>query len=252
VGGGALAFADAGSSWFELGFVEVGGRCRREPLSGCGTVRFEDVSPVRAFRWSKGQRHFPGWWWSATMGGHVGFESWLERDHVMLLDFDPNVVAFASQPFWLHWSSEDGERRHAPDFFARQVDGAGVVVDVRAADRIEPADAEAFEVTGRACAEAGWAFRRVGVLDPVFTANVRWLSRYRHPRCAGPDGIAGRLRAVFADPLALLAGAAEVGDTLVVLPALFHLMWRQELVADLAAGPLRSFSLVHRAAGGVR
>jgi hypothetical protein len=41
-----------------------------------------------------GQRNFPGLWWSATMGRHVGFESWLERDHAMLLDFDPRVVAF--------------------------------------------------------------------------------------------------------------------------------------------------------------
>ena len=31
-----------------------------------------------------------------TMGAHVGYESWLERDHVMLLDFDPRVTAIAS------------------------------------------------------------------------------------------------------------------------------------------------------------
>jgi hypothetical protein len=28
------------------------------------------------------------------MGRHVGFESWLERDHMMLLDFSPRVRAF--------------------------------------------------------------------------------------------------------------------------------------------------------------
>ncbi|HEU4544060.1 MAG TPA: hypothetical protein VFR23_23220 [Jiangellaceae bacterium] len=36
-----------------------------------------------------------GRWWSATDGGHVGYESRLERDHVMLLDFDPTVVGIA-------------------------------------------------------------------------------------------------------------------------------------------------------------
>jgi hypothetical protein len=41
-------------------------------------------------------------WWSATTGGHVGFESWLE--HVLHLDFDPSVVGIASHPFWLHWT----------------------------------------------------------------------------------------------------------------------------------------------------
>jgi hypothetical protein len=34
------------------------------------------------------------------------------------LDFDPQVVAFASQPFWLHWqdTSTGRARSHAPDF----------------------------------------------------------------------------------------------------------------------------------------
>jgi hypothetical protein len=62
----------------------------------CWNVPFEDVMPVRPFSWSQGRRNFPGWWWSVAKGDHVGFESWLERDHVMLLDFDPDVVGLAS------------------------------------------------------------------------------------------------------------------------------------------------------------
>jgi hypothetical protein len=38
----------------------------------------------------------------------VGFESWLERDHVLHLDFDPSVVGLASQPLWLYWTDEGG------------------------------------------------------------------------------------------------------------------------------------------------
>lgn len=64
--------------------------------------RFEDVDPVRTFRWSRGERHFPGWYWAATTGRHIGFESWLERDRLLLMDFDPNVVGIGSQPFRLH------------------------------------------------------------------------------------------------------------------------------------------------------
>jgi hypothetical protein len=102
----------------------------------------------------------------------------------MLLDFDPEVVGYSSQPFWLRW--HDGRRRrHAPDFFVRLIDGTGVVVDVRADDRIEVRDAEAFAATERACTQVGWRFRRVGVLDPVFAANVRWLAGYRHPGATG-------------------------------------------------------------------
>jgi hypothetical protein len=221
----------------EVEFAGDGGPERRS-LAECGCGRFEDVVPVRSFRWSRGQGHFPGWWWLATTARHVGYESWLERDHLMLLDFDPAVTAVASQPFWLHWHDGRRSRRHAPDFFARLADGSAVVIDVRADDRIGPRDAETFEVTARACEAAGWEFRRVGTVDPVLAANVRWLSRYRHPRCAGPAGTADALRRAFASSAPLLAGAAEAGDSLAVLPVLFHLLWLRELTADLGGGPL--------------
>ncbi|MFF2405845.1 hypothetical protein [Streptomyces sp. NPDC058092] len=57
---------------------------------------------------------------AATTGGHVGYESWLERDRLSLLDFDPAVVGIASQPFWLHWREDGKKRRHAPDCFIRR------------------------------------------------------------------------------------------------------------------------------------
>lgn len=215
-------------------------------MAACWNAAFETVQPVRAFRWSKVQRHWPGWWWSSTSGRHVGYESWLEREHAMLLDFDPDVTGFASQPFWLHWPGAERDRRHAPDFFARSADGTGVVIDVRADDRIEPADAEAFDATAAACAAVGWEFRRVGTPDPVLVANVRWLSRYRHPRCGVRREIAERLMTVFALSAPLFEGAAEVGDRLAVLPVLYHLMWRQVLVADLTGGPLGVHTMVQR------
>ncbi|WP_198036893.1 TnsA-like heteromeric transposase endonuclease subunit [Nocardia sp. BMG51109] len=94
---------------------------------------------------------FPGWWWFATTGEHVGYESWLERDHLIALDADVDVTGVASQPFSLRWRDDGRIRRHVLDYFVRMRDGGAVVVDVRADDRIEPADAEAFEAAGRAC-----------------------------------------------------------------------------------------------------
>jgi hypothetical protein len=235
---------------FELEFVDGGGVERRVPLAACAEVRLEDGMPVRQFRWSRGLGYFPGWWWAATTGRHVGYESWLERDHLRALDFDPQIVGVASQPFWLCWTGERGRRRHAPDYFARRADGAGVVVDVRADDQIEAKDAEVFAVTAEACARLGWEFRRVGEIDPVLAGNVRWLARYRHPRCAGPAEVTGRLRDAFADGASLLVGAAEAGDPLATLPALFHMMWRQELVADVARARLGPATLVRAAGAG--
>jgi hypothetical protein len=207
-------------------------------------LRFENVRPVRTFRWSRGLGHFPGWWWAATTGRHVGYESWLECDHVRALDFDRDIVGIASQPFWLRWEEERGRRRHAPDYFARRADGTGVVIDVRADDRIADVDVEVFAVTARVCALVGWEFRRVGEIEPVLRGNLRWLARYRHPRCAGRGEIARRLREVFAVGAPLLAGAEEAGDRLAVLPTLFHLMWRHELVAELAQARLGPVTVV--------
>ena len=224
-----------------MGVAGVG--CR-DVLAACCAARLEDAQPVRAFRFGKGLRSFAGWWYFATSGVHVGFESWLERDHLMLMDFDPRVRAVSSQPFCLCWRDEQGNaRRHVPDFFVRRVDGTGVVVDVRPDDRIPDRDAGVFAVTGSACAAAGWEFRRVGDLDPVLVANVRWLSRYRHSRCLVPE-IAEALLGVFADGGGLFAVAGRAGDRLRVLPVLFHLMWRGELVANLTGGPLGAETIV--------
>jgi len=158
------------------------------------------------------------------------------------------ITGIASQPFWLYWTGERGRRRHAPDYFARRADGTGVVIDVRADDRIEAADAGAFAVTAEACARLGWEFRRVGEIDPVPVSNVRWLARYRHPRCAGRAEVTRRLREAFAGSAPLLAGAGEAGGPLAPLPALFHMMWRHELVADVTRERLGPATLV-RAAG---
>ena len=127
--------------------------------------------------------------------------------------------------------------------------GGGVVVDVRPDDRIPDKDAQAFAVTAQACEGVGWAFRRLGVIDPVFAANLRWLSRYRHPRHGARTDVVDQLMQVFASPTPLMTGAARVGDPLVVLPALFHLLWQQILAADLDAAVLAGSSVVRTASG---
>jgi hypothetical protein len=82
-----------GVGGFEIGYVTDDGLEHRGSLSQAWATPFESCSPIRRFTSHKGQRHLSGLWWSATTGGHVGFESWMERDHVMALDFDPTVSA---------------------------------------------------------------------------------------------------------------------------------------------------------------
>ncbi len=237
----------------ELGYRDADGGEQRVSLAQAGRVGFESCAPVRRFLSRKGQRHLSGRWWSATMDGHVGYESWLERDHLMLLDFDPDVAAITSQPFWLFWTPAEGRARsHAPDYFLRHRDGGVTVIDVRPDDRIEPRDAMAFAVTGRVCEQLGWGYRRVGVPDAVTTGNVRWLSGYRHPRHHRP-ALEAALREVFDTPTRLTDGAQAVGDPIAVLPVLFHLLWCGELVVDLTvplhpAAPVTTGAAIRAAA----
>ncbi|AKN72098.1 TnsA endonuclease [Streptomyces sp. PBH53] len=228
---------------FEVAYADRGGSEFRASLRDAWAVRFEDVAPVRAFKSYKGQRHPPGLWWSSTAGGHIGYESWLERDHVMLLDFDASVVGISSQPLWLFWRSEAGKGvSHAPDYFARRDNGTGLVVDCRPADRRKPRDVAKFEATRTACAQVRWEFRLVGAPDAIMVRNVRWLAGYRHPRHR-LESVASDLLAAFAEPQPLMAGASAVGDPIRVLPVLFHLLWLHELTADVSV-PLHALSLV--------
>jgi hypothetical protein len=243
VGVFARAVDQSASTAFEVDF-SLDGRRSRRLLQTSWDVRFEAVEPVREFSWRKYSRGFAGWYYSATARDHVGYESWLERDRLVLLDRDPQVTAIASQPFWLHWHDGVRNRRHAPDYFVRLADGRARVVDVRAEDDLDDATRESFTATERACRSVGWEFVWVGRPAPVLMANIRWLARYRRTRCGRPQAVADRLLDVFRQPKGLWEGAGLVGDRLQVLPVLFHLLWSGALATDLVGGLMQTDSLV--------
>jgi hypothetical protein len=87
--------------------------------------------PVREFRSYKGCRHYSGWYWSATMGQLVAYESRLELARIILADFDPRVLAIAAQPFRRVGPDGSRIRRHVPDLLLVDVDDAVTVVDVK-------------------------------------------------------------------------------------------------------------------------
>jgi hypothetical protein len=230
---------------FEIAFADEDGEQRLE-LTEAWSVPFESCLPVRGFPSYKGQRNHVGRWWTATTGTLVGYESWLERDRLILLDFDPEIVGIGAQPFWLFFTTPEGKQRsHAPDYFARLADGSALVLDCRPAERIKDKDRVAFEVTNAACAVLGWRYEVVDAPPAMLLANARWLSGYRHPRHDMPE-IAAALRTVFATPAGLLDGAEAVGDPIAVLPVLFHLLWCRELHVDLSE-PLHPDAVVTNA-----
>ncbi|MBK3632249.1 TnsA-like heteromeric transposase endonuclease subunit [Streptomyces sp. MBT97] len=114
-----------------------------------------------------------GDYWSTQVRKSFACESRLERDHAMLMGFDPQVAGLVSQPFRLLWPAGRGRLGPVPDFFARRVDGTGVVVDVRPEGRgIAPDDAEAVAAAERVCELAGWLVVWAGVVSPVLFGEL--------------------------------------------------------------------------------
>ncbi len=65
-----------------------------------------------------------GFYTSVRWGRQVAFESTLERDFLILTDFDPSVVSVTEQPCRIRFSDSDGKNhRYTPDFYVERVAG---------------------------------------------------------------------------------------------------------------------------------
>ena len=62
-----------------------------EPWLSVDSAVLSNTVPWRTFRSYKGQRHYSGMYWSATMRDHVVYESRLELSRLIFADFDQAV-----------------------------------------------------------------------------------------------------------------------------------------------------------------
>jgi hypothetical protein len=76
-------------------YVDDRGRQRTIALEDAGEVDFGRTGPFRKPPAYRGQRNFPGWWWSVTTRSHVVCRSWLERHHIIEADRDAGARADA-------------------------------------------------------------------------------------------------------------------------------------------------------------
>jgi TnsA endonuclease N terminal len=138
--------------------------------------------PWRKTRSARGQAHYPGYFWSATMGAHVIYESRLELARLLLADFDRDVTAIAEQPFLLQARVGGRARRHVPDFLLVHANRSVRVVNVKPADRLaEPRIAEALAWPGELFDARGWQHEIWSGAGPVVLANLRFPAGYRRP-----------------------------------------------------------------------
>lgn len=219
--------------------IEDGSRSITVPAARAGSVPLSGRGEVWRPARHPSQRSIATWWWAATTGRHVGCRSMNVLAMAMLLDFNPSVTEFAAWPAKIKWRARGRERSVVPDFFVRTDQGATVVVACPPASGPSPRWQRQQQILRQACEEAGWELGMPRIPEPMALANLRWVSRCRHPRY-GDREVEQALKAAFRTPRALEEGVRATGlPRLSTLPRLYHLLWRQELSMEWnrAMGP---------------
>jgi hypothetical protein len=223
--------------------VRVGGEEVRGGLADLSVDLLRRCAPVRRPGAYQRQRHMPGRWFSTTARRFLEYESLLERDWMLLLDFDRDVEWICEQPLRLRYRKDDKPASHVPDLLVWRA-GRPELCDVKSEERLEdPEFLAQVEATGLACAEAGMGYRVLSEPDRQLLVNVRWLAGFRE-RPADPDGERARMLSMLA------AGPSTIGELvcgarepMLARPVLMHVLWAGEALTDLA-GPIGEDSRV--------
>jgi hypothetical protein len=176
----------------------------------------------------------PGRWFSTTVGRFLEYESLLERDWMLLLDFDREVEWICEQPMRLRYVKDARPASHVPDLLAWRA-GTPELCDVKSEERVADPEFQAqVRATGLACAEAGFGYRVLSEPDRQLLVNVRWLAGFRE-RPADPDGERARMLSVLAAaPSALSELLAYAREPMLARPVLMNLLWAGEALVDLS------------------
>lgn len=129
-------------------------------------------------------------WAKCRDGSSIPFESALERDWIIALDFEPLTRSIHSQPFTLEYYSPEGKRRYyTPDFLATfdhcwEPHLLGYVYEVKYRDDLRENWKEyrpKFKAAIRRCREEGLKFKIVTdrEIRTPFVQSATFLRRYR-------------------------------------------------------------------------
>lgn len=174
-------------------------------------------------------------------GRVVQFESEQERKLVLLLERDPTVADYGSQPEVLHFTGADGRpHTYTPDFQVWRTSGLVELHEVTLAARREsrPSLAEREAAARAICRERGW--RYVLHTDQTLPAgyeyaNLDFLSAFRSRVHTTPEQTTWWLTQLRGQgrvaPQAMLASISP-DATGPRLNALYHLLWHGLIQMD--------------------
>jgi hypothetical protein len=172
--------------------VRVGGEEIRGCLADLSLGVLRRCAPVRMPGVYRRQRHMPGRWFSTTARRFLEYESLLERDWMLLMDFDREVEWVCEQPLRLRYLKDGLAASHVPDLLVWR--GARPeLCDVKSEERLDDPEFKVqVRATGLACAEAGLGYRVLSGPERQLLVNVRWLAGFREPP-PDPDGERSRM-----------------------------------------------------------
>lgn len=150
--------------------------------------------PVRRI----GYASFRGYYGSVLNRCRYPFESLLERDAMMIHDFDLGVRRFQAQPVTIGYVRQGRRRRYTPDLLVELMGGASVFLEVRPAERTPGRLGPLLPWIQEACLEHGaphhFMDERTIRAEPAHT-NGRWLRAA--PRHLDDDVVAAAARVLL-------------------------------------------------------
>lgn len=180
----------------------------------------------------------------------VAFESALERDLYLLLDFDPSVAHFEEQPVTIAYQDPAGvNRTYTPDVLVHYVpdrrsqrDHRSVLYEIKYRDDLRTHWHEyrtKFKAARRYARSQGWVFRLITEREirTPYLKNAKFLRQYRYR--SFDSRACHRMLAILAgrgetEPETLLAFlSSDRWERVRLLPVLWHLIAIRQVGADL-------------------
>jgi len=204
--------------------------------------------PVRII--PKNHRSVTGFVASGVNANQAAFESALERDFMLLVEFDPDVLSYEEQPVRIDYLSADGQARHyTPDILVTYHQTSTsttlrlpLLVEIKYRRDLFECWRELkpkFRAAQRYAKEQGWIFKIITEVEirTPYLKNVKFLRQFQR-RSINPADANLLLQKVSdlqsTDPESLLSAICpEAHDRARLLPTLWRLIARRSIGADL-------------------
>ncbi|MEJ7783822.1 MAG: TnsA-like heteromeric transposase endonuclease subunit [Solirubrobacteraceae bacterium] len=213
-----------------IAWLDDYGRWKHAELGACVGLPVWTFPPTREPHLHRGRMTVCGWVAFSHAEAMKVYESAAERDVLLELEFDRDVVAVSSQPFVIRLADDT---EHRPDFAVRLTGGRVAIVEVKDGAKAK-ADHEGQPATttlSGSLARLGWTYLTMVPPPLARRRNLRWLR--------GSRAQDGDLKLLAARMLATAATSARIADLVAIAhpaisrPVVGRLLWQQRLVCDL-------------------